>query len=279
MTSLLTIPSPAVEVMPTDATGGFLAPAPSAGLVFDLGMHRGDDTAFYLAKGFCVVAVEANPALVAAGRRRFADEISAGQLVILNRALWAEDGARLTFHISRANDEWSSLEAFRAEAGGQGREEVEVETVTFPGLCARYGVPRFVKCDIEGADQHFCKQLVHAPARPDFVSIEGISLTWMALLRAASYDRFQIVNQSRIRRSRAPLRLAAEGGAVDWQWGRHASGPFGRDLPADGWIDYDMLIIGMVGFFEQKRRFPETIFDNWMDVHATTARALAAGAG
>ena len=35
-------------------------------LIIDVGMHNGDDTAFYLAKGFEVVAVEANAALVEA---------------------------------------------------------------------------------------------------------------------------------------------------------------------------------------------------------------------
>ena len=32
-------------------------------VIFDLGMHNGDDTAFYLSRGFNVVALEANPAL------------------------------------------------------------------------------------------------------------------------------------------------------------------------------------------------------------------------
>ena len=33
------------------------------GLIFDIGMNNGNDTDFYLAKGFHVVAVEANPFL------------------------------------------------------------------------------------------------------------------------------------------------------------------------------------------------------------------------
>jgi hypothetical protein len=32
-------------------------------LVFDIGCHRGEDSDFYLQKGFRIVAVEANPAL------------------------------------------------------------------------------------------------------------------------------------------------------------------------------------------------------------------------
>ena len=38
----------------------------TADLIYDVGMHNGADTAFYLAKGFRVVAVEANPELVQA---------------------------------------------------------------------------------------------------------------------------------------------------------------------------------------------------------------------
>ena len=32
-------------------------------LVYDVGMHRGDDTAYYLHKGYRVVGVQANPAM------------------------------------------------------------------------------------------------------------------------------------------------------------------------------------------------------------------------
>jgi len=32
-------------------------------LIFDIGANNGDDTAFYLKKGFRVVAIEADPAL------------------------------------------------------------------------------------------------------------------------------------------------------------------------------------------------------------------------
>lgn len=33
-------------------------------LIYDVGLHRGEDTDFYLKKGFHVVALEANPELV-----------------------------------------------------------------------------------------------------------------------------------------------------------------------------------------------------------------------
>ena len=44
-------------------------------LVFDIGLNRGQDTANYLAKGYNVVAVEANPELVEFCSQRFSREI------------------------------------------------------------------------------------------------------------------------------------------------------------------------------------------------------------
>ena len=40
-------------------------------LIFDLGFHNGDDSDFYLKKGFNVIALEANPELVRRGIKKF----------------------------------------------------------------------------------------------------------------------------------------------------------------------------------------------------------------
>ena len=37
-------------------------------LIYDVGMHNGSDTAYYLHKGFRVLAIEANPVLAKQGR-------------------------------------------------------------------------------------------------------------------------------------------------------------------------------------------------------------------
>jgi len=51
-------------------------------LIFDIGANNGDDTAFYLKKGFRVVAIEADPALAQKLYDRFAEDIAAGNVVI-----------------------------------------------------------------------------------------------------------------------------------------------------------------------------------------------------
>jgi hypothetical protein len=61
-------------------------------LIFDVGMHKGQDTAFYLAKGFRVVAIEANLSLVRWARFRFRREIKRGQLKILNIGVGEKEG-------------------------------------------------------------------------------------------------------------------------------------------------------------------------------------------
>ena len=71
-------------------------------LIYDVGLHKGEDTAFYLAKGFEVVAFEANPALVQSCRERFADAIAAGRLTIVEGAVVDEaansNEATVTFY-------------------------------------------------------------------------------------------------------------------------------------------------------------------------------------
>ena len=47
------------------------------------GMHKGEDTALYLCKGFRVIGIEADPELVEICRKRFINEINSGQLKII----------------------------------------------------------------------------------------------------------------------------------------------------------------------------------------------------
>ena len=86
-------------------------------LIIDVGMHDGTDTAFYLAKGFKVVAVEANPVLVEAARTRFAPEIAAGRLTIVGAAI-AEQKGTMSLAVSDDPDHaiWSTLDPSSSSA-------------------------------------------------------------------------------------------------------------------------------------------------------------------
>ena len=40
-------------------------------LIFDIGFHKGEDTRYYLYRGYDVVAVDAAPDMIAQGKRMF----------------------------------------------------------------------------------------------------------------------------------------------------------------------------------------------------------------
>ncbi|RWO56067.1 hypothetical protein [Mesorhizobium sp.] len=61
-------------------------------LVYDVGMHNGNDTAFYVSQGYRVVAIEADPAQAEAGRKRFAAEIEKGQVHVVEAAIGPSRG-------------------------------------------------------------------------------------------------------------------------------------------------------------------------------------------
>jgi hypothetical protein len=56
-------------------------------LIYDVGLHKGEDSEFYLKKGFRVVAIEALPALAQIVTERLRPYLDSGQLVILNVAI------------------------------------------------------------------------------------------------------------------------------------------------------------------------------------------------
>ena len=80
-------------------------------LVYDVGLHKGEDTEFYLRKGFRVVGIEANPTLVVAAKIRFQDEIAKGQLKLIDGAVGpASAGSNIVFYANSDMPVWARLE-------------------------------------------------------------------------------------------------------------------------------------------------------------------------
>ena len=55
-------------------------------LIYDVGLHKGEDTDYYLKKGFQVVAIEANPELISECKERFKSRVARGDLRIIEGA-------------------------------------------------------------------------------------------------------------------------------------------------------------------------------------------------
>ena len=58
-----------------------------ANLIYDVGMHKGEDTNYYLKKGFSVIGFEADPYLATHCRSRFMDAIEDGRLIVIEGAI------------------------------------------------------------------------------------------------------------------------------------------------------------------------------------------------
>jgi FkbM family methyltransferase len=250
----------------------------SRSYILDLGMHVGDDTCYYLARGFNVVALEANPQLCQSAQNRFKREISSGQLVIINAALCPAVTNSVEFHICNVNPEWSSLEKWRIEQVGGNLETVKVPGITLNSILSDYGQPYYIKCDIEGADGDFVDQLIQVPSthKPPFVSVEGIAIEWLSSLGKYGYDRVQLVSQARIRREfDPPFKFTLEGRECTWTFRGHTSGRFGFDLNRDKWISVDEASRRWLAFNELKIADPDMTLDNWFDFHVTSLETLA----
>lgn len=166
----------------------------SAKSVFDIGMYDGSDTAYYLECGHRVVAVEANPDLVAAATQRFADAIASGRLTCVHGAI-SPDGEAVELNLSAQDLGSSSVYAERV-ADRRPMGSISVPGLTLPQLIERHGLPDYLKVDIEGADR-LCVLALTEELRPAYLSFElGDDVDELiAHLASVGYRRFKIINQ------------------------------------------------------------------------------------
>ncbi|HUZ13424.1 MAG TPA: FkbM family methyltransferase [Caulobacteraceae bacterium] len=212
-------------------------PVRDEGLIYDFGMDLCQDTDFYLKKGFRVIAVDANPAVCEAASTRYASEIASRRLVVVNAAI-SEGTQPLVFYVCKTLSAWSTASPVLRDDKvklGAVFEEIEVPSVRSGDLIERYGTPHFAKIDIEGFDLICLKGLLPAPVKPTFLSTEVDFYKLdeqLACLVELGYRKYALVGQTSAPRQKPP-RPAREGADVDYTFAHHASGLFGRELPAE----------------------------------------------
>ena len=264
-------------------------------LVFDIGMHNGDDTAYYLARGYRVVAVEANPSMCATARERFAQEISAGQLTVRNIGI-AETPGEMDFWIS-SQTEWSSFHAENATRGGAQATSIKVETMPFQQLIEEDGPPFFVKIDIEMNDSLCLRGLAATEARPDYLSFESNvhADVDIKLLESLGYRSFKCVRQNDLRAitprnvvyqeefrgvlmglewlpsikiRRVLQRLHYRKRPINgWKFNTGSSGPLSMELPGR-WLTFDEMLAVWHQLIAYDFRLGAGGLGEWFDIHA-----------
>lgn len=215
-------------------------------LVYDVGLHRGEDTAFYLAKGYNVVAFEANPSLADECRDRFAAEIGEGRLVIIEGAITDGAEATVTFYRSEVSV-WGSVDPDWVTRKNERREStrIEVPRVDFATQLRTHGVPFYAKVDIEGADLVCLRVFRASEVRPVCISIEAEQRSLAALraeirlLEELGYSEFCAVQQRDIEGRKITTR-GRDGNRLTYRFEQDASGAFGDDL--HDWCSADEII-------------------------------------
>jgi len=209
-------------------------------LVYDIGLHHGQDTDFYLKKGYRVVAFEADPANAEVCRRRFAEAIDAGRLTIIEGAVtedFSGNGSpgEVKFYKNADHSLWGSTSddwAIRNEVMGTRNDIISVRAIDFAECIERHGVPHYLKADIVGSETICLRALLKFQNKPDYLSIRSEKLVFRKLeyefdlLEQLGYDRFKVVDQhfDDVRPS-----LPSNNGAKVHTFEEGASGPFGEE--------------------------------------------------
>ena len=179
-------------------------------LIFDLGFHLGEDTSHYLALGFKVVAIEADPNLYRLGLNSFSKEISEQRLTLINAAAVSKEQrlrrSKISFFPHSQNSLWGSVDidyVHRNTTAHKSPHEpaITVDTISLEEVVEKYGCPIFLKIDIEGMDAEVVEDLERLPAIPEFVSWETGKKSLCQVLHThlrlfgLGYRKFRIAQQ------------------------------------------------------------------------------------
>ncbi|WP_435205066.1 FkbM family methyltransferase [Micromonospora sp. bgisy143] len=182
------------------AMDAFYAPLVRPGdLVFDVGAHVGDRLGSFRRLGARVVAVEPQPLCTRALRALYADD---DRVTVVEAACGARVGP-VRLHVNSANPTISTasadfLQAAEGAGGWQNESwdvEIEVAGTTLDALVASYGVPGFVKIDVEGFEDAVLAGLSHPlPALSfEFTTIErDLAARCLDRLTRLGFTRFTV---------------------------------------------------------------------------------------
>jgi FkbM family methyltransferase len=166
-------------------------------LIYDVGLHDGSDTAYYLRRGFRVVAIDANPAMIEDVRKTLSESVLSNRLILLNVAI-ADKVEERIFWVSEQSW-WSSFDESNAKKEGKHAESIKVRCELFSNIMEQFGVPHYLKIDIEGSDELCIQGLAQLKDRPRYISWEASYPRGIDQLRAVrdlGYTRFKIIRQN-----------------------------------------------------------------------------------
>ncbi len=233
-------------------------------VIYDFGANNGDDIGYYLKKADCVVAVEASPTLCSMIEARFAREIAERRVFVLCCVITAgEQEGPVPFYLHKTNHVLSQFPAPSIDAAHM-FEEVLLPALSPDRIIETYGVPHYIKIDLEHYDAEILRSLFTHGIFPDYISAESHSIEVFCLLAAlGNYKAFKLVNGPSVGTLYANHLINTRSGVQAHSFPIHSAGPYGDDIPGP-WLS-------ATGLFRQLA----TVGLGWKDIHASRVdRAL-----
>tara|TARA_B100000579_G_C22625244_1_gene753859 strand:- start:67 stop:903 length:837 start_codon:yes stop_codon:yes gene_type:complete len=209
-------------------------------IIYDVGAHKGDDSFYYLKRGFRVVAFECAPSNINYLKKRFTHEIKNRDFILEEKAVTSGggNGNFIDFFVDD-DSEWGTVHSKWASRNvrlGSSQKITSVETIDPPTIYSIYGLPHYMKIDIEGSDIDALTSLftLKEDERPKFVSLESNKTSFkdlqeeLSILVHLGYTKFAAINQERIQKKSRWISDAGEEIYHNHKIG--SSGPFGIDL-------------------------------------------------
>lgn len=234
-------------------------------LIYDVGMHKGEDTEYYLKKGFRVIAFEADNELVEENKKKFSKPITEGALIIVEGAIVDEPTLdKVRFFKNLDNTAWGTTDlnwAIRNENLGARNQEIEVHAIDFSKSLERYGIPYYMKIDIEGADLVCLEALGQYHIKPSYLSVESEKVNFdklvheLDILTELGYAEFTAVQQAA--KTKIPIH-SKEGKQISHRFARGSSGLFGRDL--NNWVAKNDVLQEYRRIFARYERYGDSTF-------------------
>jgi FkbM family methyltransferase len=154
--------------------------------IFDIGVGSGQDTYFYLKKGFKVVGVEADPIQFEQLKTVFSNEILNGSLVLINAVASNTTQKLVKFFRNETRQYTSSI------APADSTTEYEIISINYESLVNQFGTPYYCKIDIEGSDIDFIPNAIES--LPSYMSAEVWSGDVIDKLYQIGYTKFKLVS-------------------------------------------------------------------------------------
>jgi len=243
-------------------------------VIVDLGAHKGEDSDFYLKKGFKVIAVDGNEKLYKQVSERFSDAIMEDRFKIFNYAVTDKDNDQITFYENTDNSVWGTIfDSWDSRNKKQGTHSVKttVNTIRLDSLLERElqkdETLEYIKIDIEGADILALRSLSNLKEKPRFVSLESEKISWdrlieeFTILKQLGYTKFKLIDQSKIQDQECPY-PAKEGNYINYKFEFGSSGLFGDELPGE-WLSEEEALKAYKSVFVRYKYFGDFgIFNN-----------------